>query len=208
MAFDNVVFPNYPMIHGIKKSIVDPVSVVANGSREYRVKRQRWERYIWTIPTQTMTQQQKEEIKSFLVQRSHSLNSFKFVDPDASSLVNARLEMHPSFTTYYKLALPYSMNNQTVQGDHPLFNTDPHLWTYVGSSGNGIYISTQIVDGVPYVELDYSSATGYFTASGNVYFTVRLNTPLEYALVALDSNNETLGVNHSAIELIEVFGEY
>jgi len=222
MAYENVVFPfNYnissnievPMIHGMVKTIIDPVTIVSNGSYEARTKKQAWERYKWTIPTQTMMNAQKEEVKSFLIQRSHSLNSFKFVDPDAPVWAGTKLAHHSS--TYWEVNLPYN----TIQGGspaeepgtHPVFNHNAGQCNMTrngspaGADGSIIYI----VDGVPCVKILGSSPSDeVIITSGPIYFTVRLNSTLSYALEALDTDNNTVGVNHSAIELIEVFGEH
>lgn len=205
MAFEDVVFPYYPMKHNISKTIIDPVSIVSNGNREYRIKRQSWERYKWTLPTQTMTNAQKEEIKSFLLQRGHSLNSFKFVDPDAAVWNNTRLLYHSGTT--WEVNLPFSQTDQTVPGNHPLFNAtiDGGLLDGVGTGPRTI----TILDGVPTVNYTTSNSGSVVEITDGVpYFTVRLASTVSYALAALDVDNETQGVQHAAIELIEVFGEY
>lgn len=207
MAFEDVVFPDYPMKHGISKLIIDPVSVITNGTLEYRIKKQAWQKFKWTVPVQTMTNEQKEDIRSFLLQRSSSLNSFKYVDPDAAVWNNARLSYHSG--TLWEVNMPLSTFDQSVAGTHPLFNAE-----IAGVSLNGTPIGSplpalQITDGVPVIDVSGSiSADDVRITSGFMYFTVRLASTLSYALVALDTNNYTLGVQHDAIELLEVHGEY
>jgi len=214
MAFDNVVFPYYPMKHGISKTVSDPVTVITNGSYEYRIKRQAWERYSWTLPTQTMTNEQKEAIKSFLSQRNSSLNSFKFNgDPDAISLVEARLSHHSG--QYWNLNLPYSMADQSIPGTHPLFNADVDNWTITENGGPTTIVSAgspniplQYIAGQPVIHILGTYGTEDIRVTGDIHFTVRLGSTISYVLEALNTSNETLGVNTGAIELVEVFGEY
>ena len=207
MAFEDVTFPYYPMKHGITKTIIDPVSIVSNGNREYRIKRQSWERYEWTLPTQTMTNEQKEEIKAFLLSRNHSLNSFKFVDPDMASWIDTKLTYVSG--TSWEVNLPLNNFNQTssLPGTHPCFNADITDVTLGGTPAG--FTGPTITNGIPVISVTGSSSGSNVRLTGGIpYFTVRLASALGYALAALDTNNETLGVEHASIKLIEVFGEY
>ena len=204
--FDNVVFPDYPMIHGLNKHIKDEVSINGNGTYEYRVKRSRWERYMWSIPTQSMTDAQKEEIKNFLVQRNHALNSFKFVDPDATQFSNALLSHNSG--DYWNLALPYGTS---IAGTHPIFNpVVGSLSVTVGGVGDTINAFT-ILNGVPVIQITGTTSGSVVRVTGPIYFTVRLATELSYALAALDAcagTNTPIGHTVNSIELVEVYGEY
>ena len=207
MAFEDVVFPYYPMKHNISKSIIDPVSVVSNGNREYRIKRQAWERYEWTLPVQTMTNEQKEEIKAFLLSRNHSLNSFKFVDPDMAAWVDTKLTNISADN--WEVNLPLNNFNQTTSlpGTHPCFNANVTNVTVNGSPELNFTVS--VANGIPKIFVLGSPIGSDVRLTGGIpYFTVRLASSLGYTLAALDTNNETLGVNHAEIKLIEVFGEY
>ena len=203
MAFDNVVFPNYPTIHGVSKTITDPVNVSSNGTYEYRVKRTEWERYNWSIPTQTMTDEQKETIKSFLIQRNHALNSFKFVDPDATDLADAVMS-HATGDWWY-LNLPF---DATTPGTHPIFNpTVGELSVTVDDVADTIN-AFDVSTGVPRIQITGTTGTETVKVSGPIYFTVRLATNLSYAIFALDTNSNPLGHSVNGIELVEVYGEY
>lgn len=203
MAFDNVTFPYYPMKHGVNKRITDPVSVSSNGTYEYRVKRSRWDRYSWTLPTQTMTDTQKESVRNFLLQRGNALNSFRFVDPTIDEFVDAPLA-HVS-GDYWRLALPY---DSSTPGTHPIFNPVlGELSVTVGGSPDSINAFT-VLNGVPVIQITGTVGTETVKVSGPIYFTVRLNNDLNYALVALDTNSTPIGHSMGTIELTEVFGEY
>jgi len=203
MAFDNVNFPDYPLIHGLNKVITDPVQVSSNGTYEYRVKRSRWERYTWSVPTQTMTTAQKEEIRTFLSQRNHGLNSFKFIDPDYAAF-DAAIMSHNS-TDKWNLALPFDTN---TPGDHPIFNPNVSALTVTVNGSPGVLGSASIIDGVPVIQVNGTTGTETIRITGQIDFTVRLNTDFKYALFALQcSDNRPAGHTVSAIELTEVFGE-
>lgn len=221
MAFDNVTFPDIPLVHGVRREVIDPVNVTGNGTYEYRLKKQEWERYKFIIPTQTMTEAQRNEIISFLAQRGHGLNSFKFVDPGEPIFNYDVLEYASG--NLWNLALPYS---STVPGVHPIFNFDPTemLVDIDNGTSQTVVNSFQINNGVPQVEIlgGYTGANviklfgNGSTETAVKTFTVRLNSALSSAIVALTScpniqsnANVVLPVGHNvqAIELIEVFGE-
>ena len=203
MAYQDVAFPFYPSIHGVSKSVIDPVSISSNGAYEYRVKRSRWERYKWTIPTQTMTDEQKTTIKNFLLERRHALDSFRFADPEMPNLVDNKLSFNSSVYWNFNVHL-----SDGVPGTHPIFNTDI---TGLSATADGspipidelTYISGQPVLGIPAA---LSSAD--IRISGPFYYTVRLASDFNSTILALDCNNLPLGHSVNAIELIEVFGEY
>lgn len=205
MSFDNVIFPDYPMKHGIEKTIIDPVTIASNGTFEYRSKRQVSERFMWSIPTQSMTNEQKETIREFLLQRSHSLNSFLFVDPDMRSLTNVRLTYSGNID-HWMYNLP---SGAGVAGVHPIYNAVDTTITLTLNGGVAYNRTHQIQNGIPVVNAGaFNSSDDVRVVSEDLHFTVRLNSTLSYALLALDTTNSTLGVNHAAIDLIEVFGEY
>ncbi len=206
MAFVNQLFPNYPMIHGLGKTIINPVDIVSNGNIEYRVKRQVHERFEWSLPSQTMTNVQKEDIKSFLTQRNSALDSFKFIDPDAAAWDNARLPFASG--DRWKVTVPFNMVDQSIAGTHPLYNPDTVNWSFTvnGSAFAGTPVFS-IIAGEPVVTLAGTSSGNDIRVSGPIHFTVRLNGPISYSLAALNTINNTLGVQHNNISLIEVFGE-
>lgn len=209
MAFDNVTFPSYPMIHGLEKTVSDPVVITSNGTYEYRLKRTRWERYTWTIPTQTMTDDQKEEIKNFLLQRNHALNSFKFIDPDMSAFDNAIMPFSGQ-SGFFNMNLPAGTD---TTGTHPVFNPDMGGLTCTVNGSPSTISNFSITAGQPRFQPDLGipSFGDVVRLTGPIHFTVRLAGDLNYALAALDACagvNTPIGHNVSAITLTEVFGEY
>ena len=201
MAFDNVVFPYYPMKHDITRTVEDPVNIVTNGTYEYRVKRQRWDKFTWVIPTQTMKADQRDAIKSFLAARNHGLNSFKFQDPDLPSLTDALLAH--DHDSKWRLAIPFDEN---TAGTHPIFHHGTMTATVNGSPAS--IIGYEVHNGIPLVHVSGSHSGSIVRISGPIYFAVRLANTFSEAYSALNSSNRPIGLNVSEIELQEVFGEY
>lgn len=207
MAFDNVVFPYYPMIHGTNKTVTDPVAVSSNGTYEYRVKRTRWERFTWTIPTQTMTNDQKNEVKQFLLARQHGLNSFKFIDRDGVNFVDNLLSPQNAAAGLWNLNVAHDSLNA---GTHPVFNAEWASMTADVNGGGSFPVSTtSIVAGQPVVSIPWATQPNdVVKVSGPLHYTVRLASDFSSTIAALDCNNDALGHNTDSITLIEVFGEY
>lgn len=203
MAFDNVEFPFYPTIHGSSKTVTDPVSVSSNGTYEYRVKRTRWERYSWKLPTQTMTDEQKNDIKNFLVQRQHGLNSFRFVDRDNQVMVDNILSHNSTDKWNLTVAL-----DATTPGTHPIFNPEIGGLTAEVNGTPTVINAFGYLDGQPVITLTGTTGTETVTVSGPLFYTVRLASDFSSTIVALDCNADALGHSTDTIALMEVFGEY
>lgn len=203
MAFDNVSFPDLTLIHGVTKDIIDPVSVVGNGVVEYRNQRTRWERFNWTLPTQAMREEKRLEIRQFLLARDHSLNSFKFTDPDIPELVDAPLQYHSgSGNSYWYLSLP--IDDSTPSTRHPLFSVTSGLTAKVNGSSETISSYTTS-GGVPVIQVANSDNGDTVTISGDITFVVRLDSTLSWTLAALDTDNRSVGIINNQIILKEVF---
>ena len=210
MSFDNTTFPYYPMLQGVKKDIIDPVSVVSNGTYEYRVKRSRYERYAWTVPTQTMKEAQKEAMRTFLAQRNHGLDSFKYTDPALPAFVDAVM---PSSTlrdgtagnTEWDVFLPFDASNYGTT--HPLSNIDNTGWT-VTKNGAPTSFTTFTTAGTPSTfTIAGTVPSDVIRVTGPITFTVRLDSAFQETLIALDTTNGPLGHTVTAIKLLEVLGE-
>lgn len=211
MAFDNEVFPAYPLIQDVRRDTIYPVKVRTNGTVEKRITHVRYEKFQWTIPTQIFSLEDKNRIRNFLVQRNHGLNSFKFNDPHLPELNDAILA-NGSGTNQWKLFLPFDDN---TPGDlHPLWNLDLSEIT-VTVNGSPVSLTPGSAplynENIPEMIVPGSSAGDTVRISGKIYFTVKLATPLSQALVGLDycnqSNNPTY-FNMQPITLVEVHGEY
>lgn len=203
MAFDNIEFPFYPMIHGTGKTVTDPVSVSSNGTYEYRVKRTRWERYTWKLPTQTMTDNQKNSIKNFLLQREHSLNSFRFVDRDKPNMVDNLLSYNSTDQWNLNIAL-----DATTVGTHPIFNPDISGLTATVDGTPTAITGFGYLGGQPVIDLPGTTGTEVVKVSGPLFHTVRLGSDFGSTIAALDCNADALGHNTDSIVLVEVFGEF
>jgi hypothetical protein len=208
MAFEAATFPSFPMVHDFGRQTIYPVITRTNGTVEWRGTHVRFEKFRWTIPTQTMTVPQKEAIRDFLVQRNHGLSSFRFRDPQLPSLTNAILGYRsPGWDLY----LPFS---SSVPGNlHPIWNPIISELTFTrnGVSVSPSNVSFAITGGIPQVTIVGSSSGDTIRVSGPIYFTAKLMSPLSQTLAALDhcgGTNNPYIYNVNAIELMEVHGEY
>lgn len=92
MAFQNILFPNPKLIHGLKKEIIQGTKIISNGNTEYRLSkndpRRRW---IW--PSRAMSNTDKEAIVNFVKSVDMSLDSFRFYDPFEKTEIHVRFDM-------------------------------------------------------------------------------------------------------------------
>lgn len=203
MAFDNVVFPTLPLIHDQNREVIDPVAIATNGSYEYRVRRQRWEKFVWRLSTQTMTNAQKEEVRGFLQARNAGLNSFKYTDPELSTLSSALMSHNTG--EYWNLAVPL---DSSTAGTHPIFNPDTSSLTVTVDGSPGTIAGFSVLNGVPVIQVTGTTGSEVVRVSGTVYFTVRLGSNFQESLFALCTDNSPRGHVVQSITLVEVYGEY
>ena len=203
MAFEDVTFPYVPTIHDQTRNVNDPVAVSTNGTYEYRVRRQRWEQFVWKIPAQTMTTEQKEAVRTFLSQRGASLTSFKFIDPELSTFTDAIMSYNGG--SDWNLALPY---DTSTPGVHPMFNPDIGVLTVTRNGSPATISSFQLKDGIPTITIPETvNPADVMRVSGQVPFTVRLGSNFQESLYALCQDNTPRGHVVQAITLVEVYGE-
>mgnify|MGYP000638604153 CR=1 FL=1 len=200
MAFQNELFPSVKLVHGVAKSILDPVAIVSNGNTEYRIKRNRYERYQWLIPSNNITDEDKVTISGFLADKDYALDSFKFQDPDLPRLDNAKLGYDNASDWFFNI--PYDEN---TPGKHRVFHSDnlvvtvdggpaPFGWSLAtNSSGNPVIHITSVFDGSD------------VRVTGDIYFVVRLDSTIGWSIKAVDGVNEPTIVGYSELKLIEVF---
>lgn len=203
MAFENVTFPFVPLIHDQVREVIDPVSVSSNGTFEYRIRRARWESFIFRVPTQTMTDPQKETVRTFLSKRRAGLNSFKYTDPAYKEFISALLSFNS--TTFWNLNLPF--DTSTAGTAHPVFKVGTLTATKNGSPAT--VLGTSIIAGQPVVQISGSISTDIIKVSGPIFFVVRLDSNFNEALTALQcSDNRPFVHTVGEIRLVEVFGEF
>lgn len=203
MAFDNATFPFVPLKHDRRVTVIDPVSVVTNGNYEYRVKRQQWERFEFTLSAQTMTNEQKENIRQFLMQRDNSFRTFKYVDPEYSTWEDVVLPYSGTWGHHY-MYLPFGAS--TPGTTHPLFNQDAADFT-VKLGGTPTTFTFEKLNGIPTVYSFGANGIDPLTISGTISYNVRLNSSFQDVLFALDCNDAALGHQVPSISLMEVHGE-
>lgn len=81
MAFEDILFPNPKLIHGLKRRFDWPCQIVSNGSSEYRITKQDSPRKIWIWQARSLSSIELREIYDFLIARKMATNSFRFLCP-------------------------------------------------------------------------------------------------------------------------------
>lgn len=212
MAFTTDVFPVPPTIHDIRRTVIDPVQVITNGSYEQRIKRQRFERFTWEIPTQTMTNAQKENMRAFISEHNNGLDSFLYNDPELSNMTEVPLLLVPGTTTDYYAKFGMTKTGGTaVVGNHPIFypGTEGVDFNLIDNSGTipvNEY-SFVVENGIPMFRFS-TLPTGPVKITGSVPFVVRVDSSFSETAMALDCNNDSTHHSVNSIKLISVFGEY
>lgn len=201
MAFQNVIMPKLKLVHGASKQVIDPVTIIGNGTRETRRKQNRYERFAWKFPSRSILQETKVELYEFFRGTNMSLDSFLMQDPDFPEFINTPLT-HKTSNVWY-MELP---------GGHPVFNPVMGGLTF---KVNGVTKAATFAidaDGRPTVTVTDSSGASAVTVSGPVYLTVRLNTSISWSISAMDKSPSgatctptPLIVDLSDIDIIEVF---
>lgn len=92
MAFQNVLFPNPKLIHGLQKSVVQNVNVVTNGNTEYRILKNSQPRQRWVWSSRAMSQTDINTLVTFLKSVNMMLDSFRFYDPFDKTEYHVRLD--------------------------------------------------------------------------------------------------------------------
>lgn len=208
MAFQNIIFPDLKLKHGIHKEIVMPVSITGNGNREVRRKQNRYERFVWSIPARTLLEADKQAIYKFLNQVNYGLDSFLYRDPTYPEL-NGAIMSYRSGTTWY-LNIPF---DSTTAGTHPIINPVMAGLTFkknaVAVTGVTFAVGT---DGRPYIDVPASVSTDVITVTGPLYMTARFDSTFNFTIAAMIPSplNASCAPNPSMVELgdfniVEVF---
>lgn len=92
MAFQNILFPNPKLIHGLQKSVIQNVNVVTNGNTEYRILKNSQKRRKWVWPSRAMSQTDIDALITFLSGVNMMLDSFRFYDPFDKVEYHVRLD--------------------------------------------------------------------------------------------------------------------
>lgn len=204
MAFKDELFPDVKLVHGIVKQITDPVGIVSNGNKEFRIKKNRFSRLSWSIPSNNMTEETKLQINGFLADKDYALDSFKFKDPDYPAFTDAILQNKTGNIWYVNI--PFDDN---TPGTHPIFQFDATTSMRASVNGTGSIIVNGMLsidaDGRPIVTIPTTVDSDIVRLTGDIYFAVRLDSTTGWSLKALSDLNTPSIVNYSEIKLIEVF---
>lgn len=202
MAVDNVVFPNFPLIHGLRRETLIPTMVtVTNGVNEYRLNRSgNFERYHWTWPSSTLEHDEVLTLLKFFKQRNGAHLGFKFQDPSYPNFVNAKLTLDSG--SNYILATPFTDDGSDA-GEHYIWNFNISDYTINQGTITAAFIDS--ADGLP--KITVSGAGASVLISGPCYFSARFDSDIEHVLVALNQgiDNTPLLDSYNPVSLRELF---
>ena len=92
MAYQNILFPNPKLIHGLQKEVVKQTKIITNGNKEFRINKQANFRQRWTWPARAMSQTDIDAIVTFADTVDMALDSFNFYCPIKKQTFKVRFE--------------------------------------------------------------------------------------------------------------------
>lgn len=191
MAFQDITFPELRLLHGISKSRGDNTVVFGNGYREYRIRRNKIDPLVWTLPARDLYVDDARELIDFYNDVDGGMDSFKFVDPDDHQWTKYRLSHYKD--DKWKVT---SMSGSPIR----LASVDQ---VYLNDTPQGPAL-VQTDDDHPYIIVTGSSSGSRVEVNGSFYYVARFDSPLVYNYNAFDRNNNTLAVGIESFTLKEV----
>ena len=197
MAFEDVLFPNPALVHGVRKEISKITNIITNGNAEFRINKMKHYRTMLSWPSRALSEADKEAMSDFIVNRNFSLNSFKVKDPYYNTWNNTRL-------SYLGTGNLFLLTSKGIDDVHPIFHPDASCVVTV--DGTPTAWTKQIIGGIPYINVAGTNGSSVVRITGTFYLSMRLNQATFSAeSLALDSNNNISYANQGNIDLIEVF---
>lgn len=92
MAYQNILFPNPKLIHGLQKEVLKQTKIVSNGNTEYRISKNANFRQRWTWPSRAMSQTDIDAIITFADTVDMAKDSFNFYCPIRKQTFKVRFE--------------------------------------------------------------------------------------------------------------------
>lgn len=108
MAYQNILFPNPKLIHGLKKEVAKQTKIISNGNIEYRLSKQNNFRQIWTWQGRAMSQADINTIVTFADTVDMAKDSFNFYCPFKKQ--NYKVRFADASLTFVAEALDRSSN--------------------------------------------------------------------------------------------------
>jgi hypothetical protein len=198
MAFVNTLFPttNLRLIHGLRKTISAPTTIVGNGNSEYRIKKLKNFISSWVYPARILSSVDRKAIALFFTDVAQfGLNSFKYQDPDLCTWVNTPLTYSGADNKFY-------LTTRGSADTHPVFHLGGDI--VVKASGTPVSYTQAYTNNVPTIIV--AGATSGITISGTFYHCARFDqASMSWSSEVLNSDNSNYGDNLGDISLVEVF---
>ena len=194
MAFQNIVFPELKLVHGMSKVKSDSsTSVFGNGYREYRVKRGNVNPIRWSFPGRALVKSDAQTLIDFYNTVDGISDSFKFKDPDDHKWTLFRLENLSSSL--------WTVKSNT--GSY-IFHLDGSINVYLNDVFHSSVTSVTISNGVPVFNIAGTTSSDKIEVTGRFYYAARFDSSISYDLAALTNNNETAAILLGDVSLKEV----
>lgn len=113
MAYQNILFPNPRLVHGLNKETFKQTKVITNGNTEFRISKQANFRNRWTWSGRLVPQDDITEIVEFAQQVDMAKDSFNFYCPIAKQTYKVR---------FVDAGITYSVEAFDENGDPVLGN--------------------------------------------------------------------------------------
>ncbi len=97
MAYQNINFPTFRLVHGFRLEKILPTTVVSNFSKEYRINRYSAERTRFVFPARNIVEADWVTLSNFINTVGHKRDSFNFTPPGGSP-VKVRFDSIPERT--------------------------------------------------------------------------------------------------------------
>lgn len=193
MAFQNVVFPELKLIHGMTRTRTDRTQVFGNGYSEFRIRRGLIDPVDWSFPGRALELADARTLIDFYNDVNGTLDSFKFKDPDDYKWTEFQLEYHSG--TSWVLKSNSGSYIYLLNGTISIELDD----VAAGSTG-----TVTVINGVPTISVGGSNAGSKVEITGQFYYGARFNAPISYEVAALDNNNDTVAAVIGNVQLHEV----
>lgn len=186
MAYQDQIFPAPALIHNISREYIQTTTIVQNGIQEYRLSKQRFGRFRWTLNEKSFNPAGLTELLNFLDAREYSLYSFAFADPlDQTGYSSTILPW--SSGSLFSLLKPAANGTLT---QHPIFHLDPAVT--VTRNGTPTAYTKTIVNSVPYISVAGAGSGDTIRITGKYYHAARLDQGSTTTTVAALNPNNTL----------------
>lgn len=193
MAFQNIVFPELKLIHGMSRTRSDRTVVFGNGYNEFRIRRGNIDPLDWSFPGRNMLAADAKTLIDFYNTVNGTLDSFKFKDPSDYKWTLFELEHHSGTAWTLK----------SNSGSY-IYLLNGAINIFLNTVGIGSTSTVTVINGKPTINVPGSISTDTVQVTGQFYYGARFNSTLSYEVAALDNSNDVVAAVLGTVNLHEV----